>query len=201
MAWTVWRSNRNFRFCHVYGYPGYQRFFLACDGELRFVSSAAGRPVFSRRLKTRGRRRGWLFKTWPKPETAHEKPLAPRVVYGKYPWWIDEGFLVFSKLHKMLRTCRSCYVWECLWEFTTPLSRGLGRRRTLFSVRLACLIRWTMVMKRDIFIQDAMLVNFCLFSYILFFYFQGFCELIPHNLIQIFDERELEVNMCFLCWI
>ena len=29
-----------------------------------------------------------------------------------------------------------------------------------------------------------------------FFYFQGFCELIPHNLIQIFDERELEVNMC-----
>ena len=30
-----------------------------------------------------------------------------------------------------------------------------------------------------------------------FFYFQGFCELIPHNLIQIFDERELEVNMCF----
>ena len=36
-------------------YPGYQRFFLACDGELRFV----------------GRR--------PKPDTAHEKPLAPRV--------------------------------------------------------------------------------------------------------------------------
>ena len=42
--------------------PGYQRFFLACVGELRF---------FSRRLT--------LFKTWPKPETAHEKPLAPRV--------------------------------------------------------------------------------------------------------------------------
>ena len=36
-------------------YPGYQRFFLACDGELRFV----------------GRR--------PKPETAHEKPLVHRV--------------------------------------------------------------------------------------------------------------------------
>ena len=43
-------------------YPGYQRFFLACVGELRF---------FGRRLT--------LFKTWPKPETAHEKPLAPRV--------------------------------------------------------------------------------------------------------------------------
>ena len=53
-------------------------------------------------------------------------------------------------------------------------------------------------MKRDIFIQDAMLLNFYLFKFIyFFFYFQGFCELIPHNLIQIFDERELEVNMCF----
>ena len=53
-------------------------------------------------------------------------------------------------------------------------------------------------MKRDIFIQDAMLLNFYLFKlYTFFFYFQGFCELIPHNLIQIFDERELEVNMCF----
>ena len=29
---------------------------------------------------------------------------------------------------------------------------------------------------------------------ILFLLFQGFCELIPHNLIQIFDERELEVG-------
>ena len=39
-------------------YPGYQSFFLACDGELRFVG---------RRPKTRAR-----------PETALEKPLAPR---------------------------------------------------------------------------------------------------------------------------
>ena len=54
-------------------------------------------------------------------------------------------------------------------------------------------------MKRDIFIQDALLLNcffFCYSVYTFFFYFQGFCELIPHNLIQIFDERELEVNMC-----
>ena len=43
-------------------YPGYQRFFLACDGELRFVCS---RPT----------------RVWPKAEeTAHEKPLAPRVL-------------------------------------------------------------------------------------------------------------------------
>ena len=31
-------------------------------------------------LWSRGFSRGSLFKTWPKPETAHEKPLAPRVV-------------------------------------------------------------------------------------------------------------------------
>ena len=43
-------------------YPGYQRFFLACVGKLRF---------FGRRLT--------FSKTWTKPETAHEKPLAPRV--------------------------------------------------------------------------------------------------------------------------
>ena len=37
-----------------------------CDGELRFVG---------RRPKTRS-----LFKTRPRSETAHEKPLAPRVL-------------------------------------------------------------------------------------------------------------------------
>ena len=30
-------------------------------------------------LWSRGFLRGSLFKTWPKPETAHEKPLAPRI--------------------------------------------------------------------------------------------------------------------------
>ena len=30
-------------------------------------------------LWSRGFSRGSLFKTWPKPETAHEKPLAPRI--------------------------------------------------------------------------------------------------------------------------
>ena len=39
-----------------------------------FVSSAAGR-----RRERRSFSRGSLFKTRPKPETAHEKPLAPRV--------------------------------------------------------------------------------------------------------------------------
>ena len=41
------------------------RFFLACDEELR-------RPQAEDTS-------GSLFNTWPKPETAHEKPLAPRV--------------------------------------------------------------------------------------------------------------------------
>ena len=35
------------------------------------IQEAIGENCFSR---------GSLFKTWPKPETAHEKPLAPRVV-------------------------------------------------------------------------------------------------------------------------
>ena len=46
-------------------YPGYQGFSLACDGELRFVGL---RPTRVARV------------TWPKSETAHEKPLPPRVM-------------------------------------------------------------------------------------------------------------------------
>ena len=47
-------------------YPGYQRFFLACDGELCFVGHRPT-PVWPR---TRAA----------KPLTVHEKPLAPRVI-------------------------------------------------------------------------------------------------------------------------
>ena len=36
-------------------------------------------------LWSRGFSRGSLFKTWPKPETAHEKSLAPRVRSGRLP--------------------------------------------------------------------------------------------------------------------
>ena len=66
-------------------YPGYQRFFSRV---WRGASSAAGRHVFSLRSKTRAAKprektfsRGSLFKTWQKPETAHEKSLAPRVQF------------------------------------------------------------------------------------------------------------------------
>ena len=61
-------------------YPGYQGFFLACVGKLRFV----GRRPTRVRLKAGERherrsrekkRAGSLFNTWPKPETAYEKPL------------------------------------------------------------------------------------------------------------------------------
>ena len=47
---------------------GTRVFFSRATGS--FVSSAAGWHVS----------RGSLFKTWPKPETTHEKPLAPRVM-------------------------------------------------------------------------------------------------------------------------
>ena len=58
--------------------PCYQRFFLACDGELRFVGPRPTR-VGPKAEDTSGS----LFKTSSKPETAHEKPLAPRVRYAK----------------------------------------------------------------------------------------------------------------------
>ena len=41
-------------------YPGYQRFFLACDEEFPWPQADTS-------------------SAWPKPETAHEKSLAPRV--------------------------------------------------------------------------------------------------------------------------
>ena len=56
---------------------GTRGFFSRATGS--FLSSVAGRHVFGQRPKTRAAKRGSLFKTSPKPETAHEKPLAPRV--------------------------------------------------------------------------------------------------------------------------
>ena len=56
---------------------GTRGFFSRATGS--FVSSVAGRHVFGQRPKTRAAKRGSLFKTSPKPETTHEKPLAPRV--------------------------------------------------------------------------------------------------------------------------
>ena len=65
-----------------------------------FVSSAAGRHVFGRRL----------FKTWPKPETAHEKPLAPRVEDAKL-WKKEDGvskerWLILYKCFTVRGNCR-----------------------------------------------------------------------------------------------
>ena len=77
-------------------YPVYQRIFLACDGELRF-----GR-------RHERRYRGSLFKTWPKPETAHENPLAPRVLLAKMDsktatGSIDGGFAVRKDIPGLFR--------------------------------------------------------------------------------------------------
>ena len=80
----MWKWD-SFNFGWTIRYPGYQRFFLACDGEFRFVGHRPTRvrpkAEDSRGEAARKNRfsRGSLFKTWPKPQTAHEKPLAPRV--------------------------------------------------------------------------------------------------------------------------
>ena len=59
----------------VWSYPGYQRFFLGCDEELRRPQADTSSEF--------GFSRGSLFKTWPKPKTAHEKSPAPRVVWSQ----------------------------------------------------------------------------------------------------------------------
>ena len=68
-------------------YPGYFRFFLACNGELRFV----GRSSIGQRPKTRA------AKLDRNPETAHEKPLAPRVRDFKPAWKKDFVWLVYNE--------------------------------------------------------------------------------------------------------
>ena len=59
-------------------YPGYQRLFLACDVDLRLFVGCR-RKRFRPKAEDTSGSRGSLFKTWPKTETGHEKPLAPRV--------------------------------------------------------------------------------------------------------------------------
>ena len=58
---------------------GTRGFFLACDEEVR-RRQADTSSARSWRHERRSFSRGSLFKpTWPKQETAHEKPLVPRV--------------------------------------------------------------------------------------------------------------------------
>ena len=73
-------------------HPGYQRFFLACVGELRFV----GRRPTCVRPKAEDR---------PKLETAHEKPLAPRVC------------LIYSTIHLFNSGQWLCCCCCCLFFF------------------------------------------------------------------------------------
>ena len=79
-----WTDNARSRLPLVrtkFDYPGYERFFLACDGELRFVGRRPTR-VRPKAEDTSGEATHF-FKTWPKAETAHEKPLAPRVHFDR----------------------------------------------------------------------------------------------------------------------
>ena len=74
--------------------PGYQGFFfLACDGELRFVGL---RPTRVARV------------TWPKSETAHEKPLPPRVMFCLKCYYDQIWEFVFDYIFRVR-------VWH--WEF------------------------------------------------------------------------------------
>ena len=83
----------------------------------RGASSATGRHVFGRRQKTRAAKRGSLSKTWSKPETAHEKPLEPRVV-------ILSELPLFSPYFSIKSVCQNtsalifssskyCRYWKC----------------------------------------------------------------------------------------
>ena len=64
---------------------------LACDEELRRpeadTSSAEVRRHVRRSQKSQNLSRGSLFKTWPTPETAHEKRLAPWVQCSPLYWY------------------------------------------------------------------------------------------------------------------
>ena len=90
-------------------YPGYQRFFLACVGELRAdTCSAEGRRHEQR----------------PKAETAHEKPLAPRVC------------LIYSIFHLF-----NSGQWLCCCCFFFCENRGLKPPLIPFSKNLVnCLM-------------------------------------------------------------
>ena len=71
-----WVNARFLKGRPIFLYPGYQRFFSRVRRGASFCRPKAE--------DTSGEKtRGALSNTWPKPETAHEKPLAPRVIFLK----------------------------------------------------------------------------------------------------------------------
>ena len=97
-------------------YPGYQRFFLACDGELSFVSSAAVRHVFGRRPKTRAAKRGSLFENsriskcwwlWRQEKTSW---CLNSVIYGEVVYWLFVRSKLFLPLQRRSRSLCHCFV-------------------------------------------------------------------------------------------
>ena len=106
---VITRRNWKLRLCNFYcgEYPGYQRFFLACDGELRFVGH---RPtqVPPKAEDTRGEAfRAGHFYTF-LTETAHEKPLAPRVCGG-------------GRQTNVIRDVAMVNWWKLVFEQTRPV--------------------------------------------------------------------------------
>ena len=93
------------------GYPGYQRFFLACVGEVRFVGR---RPT-----RVRPKAEDMSCEAARKPETAHEKPLAPRVRNSQlwdYDW--KRGSCLLILVFKQLLF--SLVLFACSWPLATP---------------------------------------------------------------------------------
>ena len=107
-------------------YPGYQRFF-SCDKELRRPQADTSSAEDSSRS---------LLKTWPKPETTHEKSLAPRVLSVWLLLWFqinlgDTGLQVssfFFSLDGIFRT--STGFVECYQPHPLPLFLPLSFEAT-----------------------------------------------------------------------
>ena len=88
--------------------PGYQYFFFMCGGMFSF-----GRTMTVLRTKLWAAK--WIaIKTWPKPETTHEKSLAPMVEVTMWLRTLISGILA-SK-------CRRQLSWVlCTWKWWSKL--------------------------------------------------------------------------------
>ena len=104
---------------------------LACDEELRRpqADTSSAEDTSARRIqKSQHLSRGSLFKTWPTPETAHEKRLAPWVQCSPLYWYkthqqandLDRKELFFLIAVAYFKS----YI-HYIWRFHRPIPCGL----------------------------------------------------------------------------
>ena len=157
------RMPRLFEATRLQQYHGYQRFFLACDGELRFVGRRPTR-VRPKAEDTSG--------VWPKPETAHEKPLAPRVLPKERR--LKSEFAFFQSLWRLFLPSYfvNCRRTVLKLNFKGPyliLEREMKFCRCLFTFFIKREIRRfhvVVVQKRERNIQKSVMhVQSCCFAY------------------------------------